>query len=72
MSLEPMVVLLFVLFRGEYPGANQFQDDFSIIASKVQFIGQEHGTTMALPSQLPGVLNAGGLTATAKVAGIVR
>lgn len=58
--------------RGEYPDANQKEDDYAIISSKLQYVGQEHGTSTALPTKLVGTPAAGGATASAKVAGIVR
>jgi hypothetical protein len=58
--------------RGEYPGANNLEDDYSIISSKVQYVGQEHGMTTAAATMLVGVANADGFTSTAKLTGIVR
>jgi hypothetical protein len=58
--------------RGEYPGANNLEDDYTIISNKVGYVGQEHGMTTATATMLAGVPNAGGATATAKLNGIVR
>jgi hypothetical protein len=43
-----------------------------IIATKLPYIAQEHSTSQASPTPLLATLNAGGLTATANVTGIIR
>jgi hypothetical protein len=58
--------------KGEYPLADQKQDDFSIISAKLPYVTQVHGTTVATATALNGVANAGGASATANMIGIVR
>lgn len=43
-----------------------------IIAGKLFYFAQEHGISEANSTVLFGTLNAGGLTATANVTGIIR
>jgi hypothetical protein len=58
--------------KGEYPLADQKQDDFSIISAKLPYVTQVHGTTVATATALNGVANAGRASATANMIGIVR
>lgn len=58
--------------KGEYAGASNTEDDCAIIASKVGWVAQAHGSSTATAVAVNATANAGGTTSTAKVLGIVR
>lgn len=61
--------------RGEYANANNLEDDFTIISGylgPVSNVPENHGGDLATATPVGGVMNADGLTASAKVLGVIR
>lgn len=57
--------------KGEYLNANQLQDDYNVISTKVPYIAQLHGSTVAT-AQAAQVTGVSGTTTTAQAVGIIR
>lgn len=58
--------------KGEYPNAQNKEDDLAIINGYLAFISQEHGTTPATATKLTPTPSADGLTATVTSSGVIR